>query len=80
LLDDCKNINSDMKPKITAAKPKPNIKKTGSPVTPAPKSTKDKTGEIMKTFALETLKKIVEKYPNKFPKLAKMFGIKLKSK
>jgi hypothetical protein len=37
-----------------------------------------KSSESLKTFALETLKKLVEKQPNRFPKLAKMFGIEIK--
>ena len=44
------------------------------------KSSSEKTSpEDLKSFALDTLKKVVEKYPNRFPKLAKMFGIKVKS-
>jgi len=67
-----------MKPTTPASKPKSNVKKTDSSAKLAAKPAADKTGEVMKTFALDTLKKIVEKYPNKFPKLAKMFGIKTK--
>ena len=37
-----------------------------------------KSSESLKGFALETLKKLVEKNPNRFPKLAKMFGIETK--
>jgi hypothetical protein len=42
-------------------------------------SSKKTSPDYLKSFALETLKKVVEKYPNRFPKLAKMFGIKVKS-
>jgi len=42
------------------------------------KDTKTPDTNHLKTFAFDALKKVVEKYPKRFPKLAKMFGIKVK--
>jgi len=41
------------------------------------KETETLSSESLKNLALESLKKMVEKYPKRFPKLAKMFGIKV---
>lgn len=44
----------------------------------APKKDSKVSPEVLKGLAFEALNKMVERNPNRFPKLAKMFGIEVK--
>ena len=57
-----------------AASPETKAKSTPPAGKPAAKA-----GPNVQAIAYEALKRMVEKYPSKFPKLSKMMGLKVKS-